>query len=67
MDQKAVEKRKEFNKLVKVSLDNFYKEQLMVHKNDQIKFWKIVGDILGSQSSQKIVRVFLIWYRYTVR
>lgn len=56
--QKAVTKRKEFNKLVKVSRDSFYKEQVTIHKDDQVKFWKILGDIIGSKSSQQIGKVF---------
>lgn len=55
---RAIEKRKEFNKLVKILRDSFFKQQLATHKNDQVKFWKTVSNILGPKSSPKIGRVF---------
>lgn len=56
--RRAVEKRKEFNRLVKASRDSFYKEQLEISENDQVKFWKTLGNILGSTSNPKISRIF---------
>lgn len=29
-----------------------------MHKNDQVKFWQTVGDILGSKNDQQIGKVF---------
>lgn len=50
-------KRKKFNKLAKLSRDRFYKYQLDLHINDQIKFWTTVGDKVGNASSQTIYKV----------
>lgn len=52
--QQAVAKRREFNKLVKNSKDSFYKEEFLVHKANQTKFWELVNNLLGTKSSQKI-------------
>lgn len=35
LHQKAVEKRRKFNKLIKESRDSYYNEQLTLHKNDK--------------------------------
>lgn len=55
---RAVEKRNEFNRLVKSSRDSFYKEQLSLYKYNQMKFWQTISDILGAKSEQKISKVF---------
>lgn len=56
--EKDVQKRNKFNRLVKLSRDSFYKDQLSLHKNNQVKFWQTVGDILSCKSTPKIDRVF---------
>lgn len=56
--EKAVEKRKEFNSLIKKSRDSYFKEQLEVNKGDQVKFWQTIGDVIGKKSEAKIGKVF---------
>lgn len=51
---KAVEKRREF----KLARENFFREQLMLYKNDHVNFWKRVYELLGNQSTTKIDCIF---------
>lgn len=54
----AVKKRCEFNRLSKTFRENFFREQLLVYKDDQSKFWKKVYELIGNPSGEPIERVF---------
>lgn len=54
----AVSKRREFNRRSKLCRENFYKEQLMLYKNDQSKFWCKVYELVGSPIVAPIENVF---------
>lgn len=64
--EKAVEKRNEFNKLIKVSRDSFYNEQLTLYKNNQVKFWQTIGDILVQKVNKKWIKYFAMELRNSV-
>lgn len=56
----AVLKRREFNRPSKLARENFFKDQLLHYKNDQILFWKKVSELLGSNVTAPVEKV----YRY---
>lgn len=56
--QRAVIKRREFNGLVKRGKKNFIKEQLTLCKGNQVKFWNVINDLIGSTTTKEIGSVF---------
>lgn len=58
MYDKAVIKRREFNRLSKRARENFFKEQLIYYKSDQEKFWKKVYELVGSTATATVENVF---------
>lgn len=56
--QQAVIKRKEFASLLKLAKENYYQELLEINKNNGLKFWNTIQNILGQDPQQIITQVY---------
>lgn len=56
--REGVIKRRAFNKACKVARQDFYREQLLLHRSDQKQFWKMEGDLISPGVNRKIEWVF---------
>lgn len=56
--KRLVNKRKEFNRVVKETKKKFYIDQIEMYRQDQNKFWKMLGELTSTKSCQTIDRVF---------
>lgn len=57
--QRAVLKRREFAKLVKLTKDSYFKEQLRINQSNASKYWNTISEVLGHSTTKKIDQVFL--------
>lgn len=55
---KAILKRREFDKACKLAKNNFYKDQLSLYYKDQRKFWSIIKELTGNMQNRNIDTVF---------
>lgn len=51
-------KRKEFNRKLQLTKQNFFKEQIELFKGDSKSFWKLLDNLLGHKSNRVIDRVY---------
>lgn len=56
--QRAITKRREFDKACKLAKINFYREQLSLYQKDHRKFWSVIHDLLGGKQNTTIDLVF---------
>lgn len=56
--KEMVSVRKKFNKALRESKQDFYKNQIEYYKNDAKNFWKMLDGILGKRSEKTIERVY---------
>lgn len=54
----AVSKRKEHNREVKKSKENYFKECLRLNKDNCNAFWKNINDLIGTTIESEVNRVF---------
>lgn len=52
--ESAVQRRREFNKLVKESRDTIFRDQLTENRTGQSRFWPVVKEIIGCENEQTI-------------
>lgn len=57
--EKAVIERQKFNSLVKNAKKDYFVEQLTVYGNDQVAFWGVINDLIGSKTPPSVERVYM--------
>lgn len=56
--QRVLQKRKEFNRVLQSTKQNFFKEQIELFKGDSKSFWKLLDNLLGYKYTKIIDRVY---------
>lgn len=52
--QRISQKRKEFNRKIQLTKQNFFKQQIELFKGDSKSFWKLLDNLMGHKSSRVI-------------
>lgn len=56
--QRVLQKRKEFNRILQSTKQNFFKEQIELFKGDSKSFWKLIDTLMGFKNDIIIDRVY---------